>query len=257
MEIYFAGFDNCLADNCPTRRGAGAGRKFIVSVISPRRIPVSDSARSQGVLVALRELGYIDGQHIAMEYRYAAGNRDQAVNLAAELVRLKVDILIVAGGTVWVRAAKNATKTIPIVMTGAGLDPVEAGLVAKPCSPGRKRYGAYDTVYQRNRRKAAGAAEGSRPQSCPRRGSLRSDRSRHCTRGKRGSSGRGACAGIDYSAWEVRDADGFEKLFAALSKQRPDALHVTGGPDMRANAKSIARFALTSRLPSIIRPEMQ
>ena len=51
--------------------------------------------------------------------------------------------------------------------------------------------------------------------------------------------------------WEVRDADGFEKVFAALSKQRPDGLHVTGGPEMRANVKRIADFALKSRLPSV------
>ncbi|HEX6439062.1 MAG TPA: ABC transporter substrate-binding protein, partial [Candidatus Binatia bacterium] len=99
-----------------------------IGVLSSGDAP-SESARSEGVRLALRELGYIEGQNIAIEYRYAEGKRDWAPKLAAELARLNVDIIVVSGGTVWVRAAKNATQTIPIVMTGAGLDPVEAGLV--------------------------------------------------------------------------------------------------------------------------------
>ena len=87
-----------------------------------------DSARYEAIRLALRELGYIEGQNIASEYRYAEGKLDRFAELAAELVRLKVDIIVVAGGDRFVRAAKNATKTIPIVMTGAGRDPVEAGL---------------------------------------------------------------------------------------------------------------------------------
>jgi ABC transporter substrate binding protein len=63
------------------------------------------------------------------EYRYSEGKPDRAPQLAAELVRLKVDLIVVAGGDAWIEAARNATKTIPIVMVGGGLDPVEAGHV--------------------------------------------------------------------------------------------------------------------------------
>ena len=70
--------------------------------------------------LALRELGYIEGQNIAIEYRYAAGKQDRYPELAAELVRLKVDVIVVAGGGRLILAAKNATKTIPIVMGGPG-----------------------------------------------------------------------------------------------------------------------------------------
>ena len=80
--------------------------------------PATESARSEGIRLALRELGYIEGQNIAIEYRYAEGKRDRFPELAAELVRLKVDIIVVAGGDRLVQAAKNATKTIPIVMIG-------------------------------------------------------------------------------------------------------------------------------------------
>ena len=81
--------------------------------------PASDSARVEGIRLALRERGYIEGQNIATEYRYAEGKPDRLPELAAELVRLKVDIIVVAGGDAPIRAAKNATKTIPIVMMGA------------------------------------------------------------------------------------------------------------------------------------------
>src|SRR2546427_6826265 len=88
-----------------------------------------ESARSEAIRLALRELGYIEGQNIAIEYRYMEGKRDRARELAAELVRLKVDIIVVAAGLGTIQAVKNATKTIPIVMTGEGIDPVKAGLV--------------------------------------------------------------------------------------------------------------------------------
>jgi putative ABC transport system substrate-binding protein len=94
-----------------------------------------ESTRSEPIRLALRELGYIEGQNIAIEYRYADGKLDRLPELAAELVRLKVDV-IVTGGDIPVRAVKNATKTIPIVMSGRGIDPVEAGFVESLARPG-------------------------------------------------------------------------------------------------------------------------
>src|ERR1051325_7291936 len=98
--------------------------------------PVRESARAETIRLALREFGYVEGQSIITEYRYAEGTADRAPRLAAELVQLKVDIIIVAGGPTQSRAAMNATKTIPIVMTGDGADPVEAGLVESLARPG-------------------------------------------------------------------------------------------------------------------------
>src|SRR5215510_10866158 len=72
------------------------------------RDPDTESTRSEAIRLALRELGYIEGQNIAFEYRYAALKQDRYPELAAELVRLKVDIMVVAGGVPAIRAAKNA-----------------------------------------------------------------------------------------------------------------------------------------------------
>src|SRR5215813_14762464 len=98
--------------------------------------PASESFRSERIRQALRELGYIEGQNIATEYRYAEGKVDPYPELAAELVRLKVDLIVVAGGEDLIRAAKNATKSIPIVMAGGGGDPVKVGLIEGLARPG-------------------------------------------------------------------------------------------------------------------------
>ena len=103
---------------------------FPVEAQQPKKIPLigylssSDpaiaSTSSEGIRLALRERGYIEGQNIATEYRYAEGKQDGLPELAAELVRLNVDIIVVAGGPTWIQAAMNATKTIPIVRWALG-----------------------------------------------------------------------------------------------------------------------------------------
>ena len=102
--------------------------------------PTRESTRAEAIRLALRELGYIEGQNIAIDYRYVEGKIDRYPELAAELVRLKLDILVVAGGAGIIRAAKNATKTTPIVMVGSTADPVEAGLVESLARSRRQRY---------------------------------------------------------------------------------------------------------------------
>ena len=91
---------------------------------------LNDEALRQG----LRDLSYVEGQNIAIEFRSAEGNLDRLPGLAAELVRLKVDIIFAAGGPAAV-AAKKATSTIPIIFVGA-VDPVATGLVASLARPG-------------------------------------------------------------------------------------------------------------------------
>jgi putative ABC transport system substrate-binding protein len=213
--------------------------------------PAADSARSEGVRLALRELGYIEGRNIAIEERYAEGKRDRAPELAAELVRLKVDIIVVAGGTAWVRAAKNATKTIPIVMTGAGLDPVEAGLVESLARPG----GNITGLTTQFTRELGGKRLELLKEAVPKitRVAVLYDPIAPGTARevKEVLPAAARALRLTLQPWEIRDADGFERVFAALNKERPDGLHVTGGPDMRANLKRIADFALKSRLPSV------
>ena len=96
--------------------------------------PATNSARHEAFRQGLRELGYVEGKNIVIEYRSAEGKFDRLPALAAELVRLKVDIIVTGGGAT-TRAAKEATVTIPIVMAQDG-DPVANGFVASLARPG-------------------------------------------------------------------------------------------------------------------------
>src|SRR5205809_3359018 len=100
----------------------------------PRIGILDDAPMWQAFRQALRELGYVEGQNIAYEYRYGEGAPDRLATAVAELVRRPVD-LIATYGTPATHAAKQATATIPIVMIGVG-DPVRAGLVASLARPG-------------------------------------------------------------------------------------------------------------------------
>ena len=232
----------------------------IANAQQPKKIPrigyfsnsdaATESARAERIRLALRERGYIEGQNIATEYRYAEGKIDQAPKLLAELVRLKVDIILVAGGSPWARAAKNATKTIPIVMTGTGADPVVAGLVDSLAHPGgnvtgitnlnRELGGKRLELFKEAVPKLARVAVLYDPTAPDPSNEVKQDLP-VAARALR----------LTLQPWEV-GADGFEKVFAALNKQRPDGLYVPGGGAlMNANQKRIIGFALKSRLPSM------
>ena len=95
---------------------------------------VAETSRLEGLRQALRDLGYVDGKNIVIEYRFAEGKLDRLPDLAGDLVRLKVDVMV-TGGSSATAAAQQATRTIPIVMTLVG-DPTEAGFVTSPAKPG-------------------------------------------------------------------------------------------------------------------------
>jgi putative ABC transport system substrate-binding protein len=214
--------------------------------------PTSESPRSEAIRLALHERGYIEGQNIAIEYRYAEGKRDRFPELATELVRLKVDIIVVAGGDNTVRTAKNATKTIPIVMTGQGADPVEAGLVESLARPGGNVTGVTNLSTELGGKRLELLKE-----AVPKLVSVAVLYDPAAPVGvllqKEVPAVAARALGLTIRFWELRDADGFfDRVSAGLSKERPDALYVPGaGPLILANLKPIAGLALKSRLPSV------
>ena len=190
--------------------------------------PATESPRSEAIRLALSGLGYIEGQNIATEYRYSVGKPDRAPELAAELVRLRVDMIVVAGGPTWVQAAKNATKTIPIVMVGAGADPVGAGLVESLARPGGNVTGFTILATELGGKRLELLKE-----AVPKvaRVAVLYDPANPATVRELKEVLRVAAhaLGLTVRFWEVGAADDFERVFAAISKERPDGLHVGGG----------------------------
>jgi ABC-type uncharacterized transport system substrate-binding protein len=210
----------------------------------------ADFARTEAIRLALRERGYIEGQNIASEYRYAEGKRDRLPELAAELVRLRVDIIVALGGDPLILAAKNATKTIPIVMVGAGTDPVAARFVESLARPGGNVTGITNISVEIGGKrlellkeavpKLARVAVLYDPANPP-----------NVLAVKEVLPVAARALKLTIQPWDVRGADDFDRVFAALSKQRPDGLYVPGGLIMVTNQKRIVGFALKSRLPSV------
>jgi len=132
--MLFALCSLLLASRFPAEAQQTGNKVAIIGfLLAPARSAVSESldAFRQG----LRELGYVEGQNIVIEYRYAEGKVDRLPDLAAELVRLKVDVIVAAGGLVAIKPAKNATSTIPIVFRATN-DPVADVLTASLARPG-------------------------------------------------------------------------------------------------------------------------
>jgi putative ABC transport system substrate-binding protein len=165
-------------------------------------------------------------------------------------VRLKVDIIVGPSGSAPIRAAKNATKTIPIVMMSLAADPVEAGFVESLARPGGNITGL--TILSRE---LGGKRLELLKEAVPKvaRVAVLYDPASSGTvlEVKEVLTVAARALGLTIQPWEVRDADGFERVFAALGKQRPEGLYVPPGPLMAANENRIAGFALKSRLPSV------
>jgi putative ABC transport system substrate-binding protein len=212
--------------------------------------PATESARAERIRLALRERGYSEGQNLAIEYRYGESKIGRAPELAAELVSRKVDIILVAGGPVWVRAAKNATKTIPIVMTGGGTDPVEAGLIDSLARPGGNVTGI--TTLNRD---LGGKRLELLKEAVPKlaRVAVFYDPAAPAPvlDVKEVLPVAARALKLTLQPWEVRGTDDLDRVFAALNKQRPDGLYVLQSALMSANRKRIVDFALKSRLPSV------
>ena len=212
--------------------------------------PATESTRAEVFQAGLRELGYVQGQNITIEYRYAERKSDRLRELAGELARLKMDIIVVAGGPAPIWAAKNATKTIPIIMVGIPDDPVKAGLVESLAHPGGNVTGLSSVT-----RELGGKRLELLKEAVPKvaRVAVFYDPTVPASvlDMKEVLPVAASGLGLILQPKEVRAADDFEKIFAALDKQRPDGLYVTTGPLMFANQKRIAGFSLKSRLPSM------
>jgi putative tryptophan/tyrosine transport system substrate-binding protein len=211
----------------------------------------NDLARAERYRQALRELGYIEGENVTIEYRYAAARSEVQSGLAEELVRLKVDLILVVGGDGVIRAAMNATKTIPIIIAGQGSDPVKAGFVRSLAHPGGNVTGYSILTTQLGGKRLELLKEAVAKLT---RVALLYDPNAPGITGEVEHDIPVAARALKLTVqpWPVRDMSSLEKVFGTLSKQRPDGLYApAAGLAMSASQKRIADFALKGRLPSM------
>ena len=207
----------------------------------------TQSARTEAFRQGLRELGHIEGQNIAVEYRFGEGKTDRLSELVADLVRLKVDV-IVAQNTLVARAASNATKIIPIVIA-SGADPVAAGLVMSLARPGGNVTGLTNVTTDLGVKRLELLKESfpklTRVAVLPSPGSL----------GLELKEMRAAAPSlkIQLHILEVGVADDLERAFEGATKVGAGALAVTADPTglFVANRKQIVELAANKRLPAI------
>ena len=209
----------------------------------------------EAFLEAMRALGYVEGQHFVMEYRAAEGQYERLPDLAAELVRLKVDVLLVTN-TSAVLAAKHATTTIPIVMAGVAY-PVESGLVASLARPGGNITGLaslqHELIGKRLELLKAVLPTVSRvavlwnPQDPAHAVAVRE------------ADVATQALGVQLHLVEARGPDAFDRAFAAMTRAHAGALLVLGDPLLFEHRRRLVELAVRSRLPTMhnIRPYVE
>src|SRR5438093_8062370 len=196
----------------------------------------------------LRELGYIEGQNIVIEYRYAEGRDERLADLAAELVRLKMDV-IVAGGAAAIRAAQHATHTIPIVMAGTP-DPVAQGFVASLARPGGNTTGL-SLLNAELPGKRLELLKETVPQSL-RIAVLANPANTTHESYIHNLTGAARALGLQLHVVELRSPDELDATFAAMTRAGADALIVLAEPVLMDGLRGrVADLAATSRLPAM------
>ena len=202
-------------------------------------------ARVDALRTGLRDLGYVEGQNLVIEYRWAEGHYDRLSALAAELARLKIEVLV-AAGTPAIAAAKRTTTTIPIVMAGSG-DAVAAGLVASLARPGGNVTGLTDAVPELMAKWVELLKE-----VVPRTERIAILRNPGNATGadSRVAEARARSLNIELQTFDVRQRKEFEAAFAAMTRNRIDALVVTTDAVLNSHMGPIADLSVKRRLPS-------
>jgi len=202
------------------------------------------STRREALRQGLRDLGYIEEKNIAFEYRYAEGKANRLPTLAAELVRLEVDVIVTT--PIATRPAKEATNTIPIVSPQLG-DPVGSGLVASLARPGGNITGLSQFSPE-----LAGKRLELLKEVVPKIN--RVAYLRHADSPEDALKGLQAAApalGMQIQILAVRSPNDFDSVFEAVLRERVNALIIANNPIINTHYKRIIDFAAKNRLPAI------
>jgi len=212
--------------------------------------PTRESAQPfvQPFLQGLKDLGWIEGQNIIIEWRFAGGQAERLPGLAAELVRLNVELIVVPS-TPTAMAAKNATTTIPLVSVG-GNDPVALGLVASLARPGGNITGLTTSLGPEIAGKQLDLLKGAAP-SISRMAALWNPATPGNALALREAEAAARGLGVELHPLEARGASNFDGAFAAMTTRRSGALLVLADVMFVTHRVRLARLAAKNRLPAM------
>jgi len=212
-------------------------------------IPGSSSAYAPSIEAfghGLRDLGYVEGRNIAIEYRYAEGKVERFPDLAAELVRLKVDVIVAAGPAI--RAARQATTTIPIVMAVSG-NPVGDGLVASLARPGGNITGLSMMIPEVSGKRLALLQEAVPTLSHV--AVLWNPAVLGSTVAFKETQTAAQALGLQLQSLEARSPDEFDQAFATMTREHADALVVISNELFFGHHRQLAELTGRHRLPAM------
>lgn len=208
----------------------------------------SDGAPPRPLREGLRELGYFEGQNVVYEARFAEGKVDRLPGLAAELVALKIDV-IVAQGRPAVVAAKQATSTIPIVIAPASSDAVATGLIASLARPGGNVTGLTDELGQLSAKRMQLLKE-TVPKAA-RIAVLWNANDPGMNLRYRAIENAARILNVEVESFALQSPDDFDIAFIAMTRRRPDALFLVTDALTNMNQKRVVEFSATHRVPAM------
>jgi putative tryptophan/tyrosine transport system substrate-binding protein len=208
---------------------------------------IGADAREEAFRQGLRELGYVQGKNLAVEYRYAEASTDRLRAYAEELVGLKVDLIVAVTNT-GVHAAKNATKTIPIVMRIPN-DPLEDGLVESLARPGGNVTGLTSIIFELNGKRLELLKEAVPTLS--RLGVLWHPGGKRTAKWLKEMETETGALGLQLKLLAVREPGDLDTAFKSAVKERTGALTTLRNPFINTYKKQIADLAIKNRLPTM------
>ncbi len=229
-----------------------AGKVYRIGWLRFRSSPPTTSSTYRGLRQGLRELGYVEGKNLVIEFRSVKGKPERRAEMVAELVQLKLDAIVAGAGPPLTRALKKATRAIPIVMSGVFVDPVKAGFVDSLGRPGGNITGITNLESEMHPKRLELLKE-----AFPRisRAAILWPIYQQ-ERGKKEIEAAGRALGIQIQS-EVtqrkgwRRSDDFEPHLSAISRGRPDGLIVASGALTLRHKARIFEFTAKRRLPTM------
>ena len=223
-----------------------AGKVYLIGYLGNASAS-AQAKRVESLRAGLRDRGYVEGKNIVIEFRWAEGRFERLPDLAVELVRLKVDVLVTAG-TPGALAAKQATTTIPIVMVGIG-DAVATGVVASLARPGGNITGSTDSVPELMA-KLLELLKEIMPRTRRVAVLLNPDNPQSGAPTFKAMESTAASLKVELEKFEPRGPSEFESVFSRMTKSRVDAVVVPSNVLFNYNVAALADLAAKKRLPS-------